>query len=145
MNNECPYNALKAAVQKIGGQSAMARLISTTIRPIRQGHIWMWLNRNKKLPPEFVLTVEAATGISRYALRPDIFGPFPQAPLSHAADAGVGCECTAPKVTLFHYQNCSRFWYSFVLCWRGAWLALLESSCRCWSNSLRKPAKSVFN
>jgi len=25
-------------------------------------------------------------------LRPDIFGPFPQAPRPHAADAGVGCE-----------------------------------------------------
>jgi len=58
----------------------MARLISTKLRPIRQGHIWMWLNRNKKLPPEFVLTVEAATGVSRYALRPDIFGYSPPSP-----------------------------------------------------------------
>jgi len=77
MNNESLFNALKAAVEKIGGQSAMARLISTELRPIRQGHVWMWLNRNKKLPPEFVLAVESLTGVSRYSLRPDIFGLSP--------------------------------------------------------------------
>jgi len=71
----------------------MARLISTELRPIRQGHVWMWLNRNRKLPPEFVLVVESLTGVSRYALRPDIFGaspPLPSLPAPTFSSSGRG-------------------------------------------------------
>jgi len=32
----------------------------------------------------------ADAAIRLLSLRPDIFGPFPQVPLSHAVDAGVG-------------------------------------------------------
>lgn len=32
----------------------------------------------KRVPPERVIEVERATGISRHVLRPDIFGPEPK-------------------------------------------------------------------
>lgn len=33
----------------------------------------------KSVPPEHVLAVEAFTGLSRHDLRPDVFGPQPEA------------------------------------------------------------------
>lgn len=37
-----------------------------------------WENGRRKVPAERVLGIEAATGISRHDLRPDIFGPAPK-------------------------------------------------------------------
>lgn len=68
-----PTEALKRAVELLGGQSAIARLLGVT-----QPSVWAWLNRGKELPAEHVLAVEAATGVSRHDLRPDIY-PRPQA------------------------------------------------------------------
>ncbi len=31
----------------------------------------------KDIPPEYVLRIEEFTGVSRYAQRPDVFGPSP--------------------------------------------------------------------
>ncbi len=60
-------SALKKAVEIAGGQTALAELIGST-----QGHVSKWLERNY-VPPEFVLTIERATGVSRHELRPDIY------------------------------------------------------------------------
>lgn len=66
--------ALERAVVKAGGQSALAaHLRKTTGKPVRQGHVWAWLNRTRKVPPEYVIPIEAHTGISRHQLRPDIY------------------------------------------------------------------------
>ncbi len=67
-------NPLRRVVEIMNGQTALARALSTDSRPIRQGHVWAWLNRDGLLPPEFVLTVERLTGVSRHELRPDVFG-----------------------------------------------------------------------
>lgn len=63
--------ALRRAVEKVGGQSALARACG-----VKQGHVWHWLNKSLRVPAEHVLAVEAATkgGVSRHELRPDIFG-----------------------------------------------------------------------
>jgi len=63
--------ALRRAVEKVGGQSALARACG-----VKQGHVWHWLNKSLRVPAEHVLAVEAATGsaVSRQELRPDIFG-----------------------------------------------------------------------
>jgi len=82
-----PNEALQAAVAAVGSQSAMARLIG-----LSQAAVWRWLDRKQSLPAEHVLTVEAATGISRHELRPDLYpretpaGPAPDAvgQLEHA-------------------------------------------------------------
>lgn len=65
--------ALEEAVSLAGGQSALARAIGKS-----QGHVATWLSRSR-CAPEVVLAIEAATGVSRHRLRPDVFGPAPKA------------------------------------------------------------------
>jgi len=63
--------ALSRAIEKLGGQSALARACG-----VKQGHVWHWLNKSRRVPGDYVLTIEEATGgaVTRYELRPDIFG-----------------------------------------------------------------------
>ena len=86
MDTMTPAEALSNAVDLAGGQSAMARHLTTDDRPIRQGHVWAWLNRDGRLPPEFCLAVESLTGVSRHDLRPDVFGP------ASVSEGGIGNE-----------------------------------------------------
>lgn len=67
--------ALEKAVAASGGQSGLAAKLSTAEKPIAQGHVWYWLRRLQKAPPNQVLAIEAATGVSRHELRPDIYPP----------------------------------------------------------------------
>lgn len=55
------------AIDKLGGQTAAARKFSVT-----QQAVQYWL-KSGRLPPLRVLAVEAASGVSRKALRPDIY------------------------------------------------------------------------
>ena len=59
--------AIIHAVSKAGGQSALARELGVRPQAVQK---WCALGR---LPPLRVLAVEAATGVSRKALRPDIY------------------------------------------------------------------------
>lgn len=62
---------LEQAIEAAGGQVALGRAIG-----VSQQRIWWWLNKGAaKIPAEFVLAIEAATGMSRHDLRPDVFGP----------------------------------------------------------------------
>jgi DNA-binding transcriptional regulator YdaS (Cro superfamily) len=63
-----PDQALEQAVTIAGSQTRIARICGVT-----QASVWKWLRRKKRLPAEHVLRVEAATGVSRHALRPDIY------------------------------------------------------------------------
>lgn len=56
--------ALVRAVEAAGGYAALARKLGKT-----RGGLWQW----KRVPAERVLAVEAATGISRHDLRPDLY------------------------------------------------------------------------
>lgn len=62
-------DALQDAIQKAGGQEKLAKLLGLR----SQGSISNWLHRNKRVPTEHVLGIEAATGVSRHDLRPDIY------------------------------------------------------------------------
>lgn len=54
--------ALRRAIAVVGGQSHLARELSAlTGKPIRQGHIWAWLNRTLEVPPEIAPYIEAVT------------------------------------------------------------------------------------
>lgn len=67
--------AFERAVAAVGGQTKMARELG-----VKQGQVWAWLNRNRRpFPAEFCMAVETATAgkVTRYDLRPDIFGPAP--------------------------------------------------------------------
>ena len=71
MDNRTP---LEIAIHRAGSQTALARLIGA-----KQQNVWDWVNKNNnKASPSYVLAIEAATGVSRHDLRPDIFGPHPQ-------------------------------------------------------------------
>lgn len=55
-----PEEALRKAVEVIGGQTAMARALSVkTGRSIRQQHIWNWLNRDGGLPAAYAPLVQS--------------------------------------------------------------------------------------
>lgn len=63
-----PVEAFKSAVAKAGGNSAFSRIVGCT-----PGNISQLLIKGSQLPDRFVLKAEAETGISRHALRPDLY------------------------------------------------------------------------
>lgn len=68
--------ALAQAIDLVGGQTQLARLLG-----VKQANVWHWLNKAERVPGEYVLAIEAATGgqVTRHALRPDLY-PDIQAP-----------------------------------------------------------------
>jgi hypothetical protein len=54
------------AIQQAGGKSALAKALGVSYQAIQQ-----WA----RIPAPRVLEVERLSGISRYELRPDIYGP----------------------------------------------------------------------
>jgi DNA-binding transcriptional regulator YdaS (Cro superfamily) len=68
-----PLTALQKAVAISGGQVALAKKLG-----LKQGHVWWWLNRSKRIPAEQTIAVEQLTGVSRHELRPDVFGHVPE-------------------------------------------------------------------
>lgn len=75
-----PYEALMLAVDRAGSQAELARIcgVSTTA-------VWKWVQSSKRMSADNgrVLRAEAATGISRHLLRPDIYPvEMPEAPTS---------------------------------------------------------------
>lgn len=76
MSKSISMKALESAIEAAGGQAALARaLASATGKPIRQGHIWAWLNRTHLIPAEYVLVIEGITElkVTRHELRPDLY------------------------------------------------------------------------
>lgn len=63
--------AVARAVEVAGGQLRLARAIGAS-----QSTVWEWLKRSPRgVHPEWVLRVEAATGVPRHHLRPDLYPP----------------------------------------------------------------------
>lgn len=79
---------LAESVRRIGSQSAFARLVGKT-----QASVHGLLRDGKPLWAESVLAVEAATGVSKHHLRPDVYGPDPSAS-AQRAPAAAGLEPT---------------------------------------------------
>jgi DNA-binding transcriptional regulator YdaS (Cro superfamily) len=76
LDTPSPYEALLAAVEAAGSQSALARICG-----VGQPAVWKWIQSSKRVPAEHVLAIEAATGVSRHILRPDIYPvDMPEAP-----------------------------------------------------------------
>ncbi|OCJ38155.1 Cro/CI family transcriptional regulator [Agrobacterium tumefaciens] len=65
MDTNLNQNGLNAVKGAAGGASAIARAIGVTPQAVAQ-----W----KAIPPEHVLKLEKAFGVSRYVQRPDVFG-----------------------------------------------------------------------
>lgn len=68
-------DALTRAIAIVGGQTQLARLLG-----VKQANVWHWLNKADRVPGEYVIAIEKATGgeITRHDLRPDLY-PDPQA------------------------------------------------------------------
>lgn len=64
---------LERAIEIVGGQSKLARAVGTTPQAVHQ-----WREKGR-VPGERARAVELATGgqVTRYELRPDIFGAAP--------------------------------------------------------------------
>ncbi|WP_341894709.1 molecular chaperone TorD family protein [Ferrovibrio terrae] len=71
-------DALSKAITLVGGQTQLARLLG-----VKQANVWHWLNKADRVPGEYVLAIESATGgqVTRHDLRPDLY------PDVQAADA----------------------------------------------------------
>ena len=60
---------LAEAVAIVGGQTQLAECLG-----VSQQRVWWWLHRaNGRVPAEYVVAIERATGVSRCRLRPDVF------------------------------------------------------------------------
>lgn len=78
--------SLSKAVEIVGGQLSLAKAIRHRIPgcKVTQAFVWKWLNsksdKDQVPPAEYCRAIEAATGgkITRYDLRPDVFGESPQ-------------------------------------------------------------------
>ncbi len=66
--------AIRRAAQVAGSQQALADLLGLR----SQGAVQNWIMRGR-IPAERVLAVEAATGVSRHDLRPDLYPREPRA------------------------------------------------------------------
>lgn len=64
--------AVDTAAAKLGSQAALGRSLGCKRQAINQ-----W-KRDGKVPAKWVLGLEALSGVSRYDLRPDIYGPAPR-------------------------------------------------------------------
>ena len=77
-----PVEALARAVELLGSQAALGRVVG-----VSQPAVWRWLDKKQSLPAEYVLAVEAATGVSKHDLRPDIYprdpAPAPDGRFEH--------------------------------------------------------------
>jgi DNA-binding transcriptional regulator YdaS (Cro superfamily) len=85
-DNLTPYEALMLVVDVLGTQAELARLCS-----VSPTAVWKWVQSSKRMPAEYVLRTEARTGVSRHALRPDIYpveghGSYPR---WHGIDEGA--------------------------------------------------------
>jgi DNA-binding transcriptional regulator YdaS (Cro superfamily) len=67
MSNAKHVKALKRAIDAAGGPTALARRLRRT-----QAMVSKWIER-EQVPAEWVLTVEAISGVPCYELRPDLY------------------------------------------------------------------------
>ncbi len=76
---DSPHEALLAAIEAVDTQVRLAALVG-----VAQGTVSKWVSKGRGPAPEHVLAVEAATGVSRHDLRPDIYPR--EAPASEAVE-----------------------------------------------------------
>jgi DNA-binding transcriptional regulator YdaS (Cro superfamily) len=72
------FEALRMVAAAFETQQAMADAFG-----VSQPTVWRWINQSKQLPAEYVLRAEQMTGVSRHALRPDIY------PVEHAGSPTI--------------------------------------------------------
>ncbi|MBX7229631.1 MAG: helix-turn-helix domain-containing protein [Burkholderiaceae bacterium] len=73
MKQVTPVDALRMAIKKAGGQSALARRLSEQKQSARisTANVWNWLHRDLKVPAEHCPDIEAVTGVKCEELYPN--------------------------------------------------------------------------
>lgn len=71
-------SAIVSAISKAGGSAKLALALGITRQAVDQ-----W--KARVVPPEHVLAIEQITGVTRYELRPDIYGAPPTNPKQRAS------------------------------------------------------------
>ena len=68
---------ISIAVSVVGSQAALA-----TILDVPAALVWQWVNDRRPVAARHCIPIEAATGgrVTRYDLRPDVFGGSPSTP-----------------------------------------------------------------
>lgn len=69
--------AVQEAVRKEGSLQRVAQKLGITRQAIQ---LWDTKKAQHRVPPKHVLAMEAMSGVSRYELRPDIYGRSAPAP-----------------------------------------------------------------
>ncbi|MGW8201925.1 YdaS family helix-turn-helix protein [Sphingomonas bisphenolicum] len=95
------YEALVLCRDAAGSDSQMARDLG-----VPQPKVWRWINQSKQLPGEYVLLAESLYGVSRCALRPDLY-PLDLPPATvrwagvdrRAAGRAVGVDSRSHRVS----------------------------------------------
>ena len=73
MDKQARKAIIQSIIEKAGGQTALARLLQPYHPNIRQQHIEKWFRYGYRIPGEYCQAIEAATGIKKEFLRPDIY------------------------------------------------------------------------
>jgi DNA-binding transcriptional regulator YdaS (Cro superfamily) len=65
-----PISPLEKAIEIVGSQTALASACG-----VKQAYIWNWINRDKRVPAEYVIPACRATGfeVTPHQMRPDIY------------------------------------------------------------------------
>ena len=73
---------IQRAIKLVGTQQKLADALGLK----SQGQVTQWVTGRRPVPPKQCIPIELATGgkVTRYELRPDVFGPAPGAPVGHA-------------------------------------------------------------
>jgi len=73
---------IKSAIESCGGKAVLARQINVSPQVV-----WQWADGRRPVPAHHCMAIEEATEgkVTRYDLRPDVFGPAPTKPRKRAA------------------------------------------------------------
>jgi DNA-binding transcriptional regulator YdaS (Cro superfamily) len=70
-------SALDRAKQRTGGATGLAQALNALADADSKRITPQAISQWKRVPPERCLEVERVSGVSRYELRPDVYGPEP--------------------------------------------------------------------
>jgi len=101
--------ALELAIERAGGQSALARAIGKS-----QGHVWHWVKVAKRAPAEAVLAIETATGVSRSELRPDVYPLASAAAADAKATLAAAAAIEADEIEIDEDELLRAQWYALL-------------------------------
>jgi len=68
VDSPSPLVALEKAIDSAGSQASLAASVGVSTTAV-----WKMLHKAQRASAEFVLKIEAATGVSRHDLRPDLY------------------------------------------------------------------------